>query len=89
MAAGTTTEVRERERVGLVKVFKKEMERSGGMVTGSHERNELVTVRHGSDSGVRSSGSVPTLLLHWTFPEDHVSCFSFWVWEFCYFTVCD
>nr|AAC05018.1 TGACG-motif-binding factor [Glycine max] len=26
------------------------MERSGGMVTGSHERNELVRVRHGSDS---------------------------------------
>jgi len=56
MAAGTRTEVRERERVGLVN-FKK-MDRSGGMVTGSHERNELVTVRNGSDSGVRSSGSV-------------------------------
>ncbi|XP_014490287.1 cellulose synthase A catalytic subunit 1 [UDP-forming] [Vigna radiata var. radiata] len=27
------------------------MERSGGMVTGSHERNELVRVRHRSDSG--------------------------------------
>ncbi|TKY46705.1 Cellulose synthase A catalytic subunit 1 of UDP-forming [Spatholobus suberectus] len=27
------------------------MEQSGGMITGSHERNELVRVRHGSDSG--------------------------------------
>lgn len=80
MAAGTRAEVRERERErdGLVKVFKK-MERSGGMVTGSHERNELVRVRHGSDSGVRSSGSVSTFFLRWTFHEDRVSCFSFCV----------
>ncbi|KAG5017387.1 hypothetical protein JHK85_023523 [Glycine max] len=34
------------------------MERSGGMVTGSHERNELVRVRHGSDSRVGVSGFV-------------------------------
>ena len=37
------------------------MERSGGMVTGSHERNELVRVRHGSDSRVGVSGFVSTL----------------------------
>jgi len=52
------------------------MERSGGMVTGSHERNELVRVRHGSDSGVGVSGFLSTLfLLHGTFDEDYVLCF--------------
>ncbi|KAK7304937.1 hypothetical protein VNO77_42831 [Canavalia gladiata] len=49
MAAGTTTEVREREREGVE--LEKKMEQRGGIVTGSHERNELVRVRHGSDSG--------------------------------------
>ncbi|XP_027343073.1 cellulose synthase A catalytic subunit 1 [UDP-forming]-like [Abrus precatorius] len=50
MAAGTS-EVREgRERESRVEL-EKEMEQSGGIVTGSHERNELVRVRHGSDSG--------------------------------------
>lgn len=28
------------------------MEQHGGVATGSHERNQLVRVRHGSDSGV-------------------------------------
>ena len=55
------------------------MERSGGMVTGSHERNELVRVRHGSDSRVGVSGFVSTLffffLLHGTFDGDYVLCF--------------
>ncbi|KAK7316662.1 hypothetical protein RJT34_00288 [Clitoria ternatea] len=51
MAAGTTTEERERARVKLGKILVKKMDQSGGMVTGSHERNELVRVRHSSDTG--------------------------------------
>ena len=43
------------------------MERSGGMVTGSHERNELVRVRHGSDSRVGVSGFVSTLFFFFFF----------------------
>lgn len=30
----------------------REMEASGGMIAGSHKRNELVRIRHDSDSGV-------------------------------------
>lgn len=59
-----------------MEVFK-EMERSGGMVTGSHERNELVRVRHRSDSGVRSSGSVSTFFLRWTFLKTMFPVFLF------------
>ena len=53
------------------------MERSGGMVTGSHERNELVRVRHGSDSRVGVSGFVSTLLLHRTSNEVYFFLFFF------------
>lgn len=51
------------------------MEQSGGMATGSRERNELVRVRHGSDSGVCIFGFVSALLLHGTFHEDFVFMF--------------
>lgn len=32
------------------------MEANAGMVAGSYKRNELVRIRHDSDSGVSSSG---------------------------------
>lgn len=34
------------------------MEAGGGMVAGSHKRNELVRIRHDSDSGVSFSNSL-------------------------------
>lgn len=47
------------------------MEANGGMVAGSHKRNELVRIRHDSDSGV-SVLDLPVSAF--SIPAIHLSC---------------